>query len=562
MLLLPIIVVAIVSMLFGCSASGGEIPVSKGLKTYLANLPFAMPELKEPVFPDHKVIIVNYGAVADGKTLNTKAFADAIHACAQAGGGTVIVPPGTWLTGPISLESNINLHLERGALVQFSSRYEDFPLIPGLGGNSKKYEIAPPISGYRLNNIAITGEGMFDGAGEFWRPMKKEKQTSSQWKKLVTSGGVVSDDGKVWWPSKEAMDGEKTLKELGKSKKQLSAEDYAQTREYLRPDLFKLIQCNGILLDGPTFRNSPRYHIHPVQSENVIIRNVTVSTAWFAQNGDGIDLSSCRNVVIYNTTVDAGDDGICVKPGTIASSQKPGPACENIVIADCTVYHGHGGFVIGSESKGGAHNISVSNCTFIGTDVGLRFKSNRGRGGLVDNIFIDGIQMRSIEDEAILFDMYYGEGSPEEVVSTGLDSKTVEAVTALTPQFQNIFIKNVVCNGANRAVLINGLPEMPVKGISIENTHILAQKGVLCVDADSVLLKNSSITLKYGPVVSVNQGRNIFLNGITYPQNAEAFLVVNGDKSENIHLKDIDLTLVKKDVEIGKNVKQGAIIRK
>jgi DNA sulfur modification protein DndE len=541
---------------------GTEFPGAKDLKSYLSDLPFAMPSISEPVFPDYQVNIKEFGAIADGKTLNTKAFADAISACAKAGGGTVVVSPGTWLTGPIGLMSNVNLNLERGALVQFSKRYEDFPIIAGLGGNSKKYEITPPIFGYRLKNVAITGEGIFDGAGEVWRPVKKEKQTASQWKELVASGGVVTDDGKMWWPSKQAMEGEKYLKDLGKSNKSITAEDIAQAREYLRPDLFKLIQCDGILLDGPTFRNSPKYHLHPTQCENIIIRNVTVSTAWFAQNGDGIDLSSCRNVLIYKTTVDAGDDGICVKPAKISSNQNPGPACENIVIADCTVYHGHGGFVIGSESLGGAHNISVKNCTFIGTDVGLRFKSNRGRGGLVDNVFVDGVQMRAIDNEAILFDMYYGEGNPEELVTTGLDSKTVEAVTALTPRFQNISIKNVVCNGARRAILINGLPEMPIRNIWIDSMQISAQKGVLCVDADSISLSNIDITSKFGPVISTNQSRNIFLSGIKYLPNAETFLIVKGNKTENIRLKEIDLSIAKKDIEIGKSVKPGAVVLK
>jgi polygalacturonase len=550
------------SLMIVSFASGAETPAAKDLDSYLVNLPFAMPSMNEPVFPDHRVNVKEFGAIPDGKTLNTKAFADAISACAKAGGGTVIVPPGTWLTGPIGLECNVNLRLERGALIQFSRSIEDFPLIAGLAGNSKKYEITPLIYGYRLKNVAITGEGIFDGAGEVWRPVKKEKQTTSEWKKLVASGGVVSADGKQWWPSKQAMEGEQYLKDLLKSKKDLTAADFAQAREYLRPDLFKLIQCNGILLDGPTFRNSPKFHVHPTQCENIIIRNISVLSDWFAQNGDGIDLSACRNVVIYKATIDAGDDGICMKPGKIASSQKPGPACENIVIADCTVYHAHGGFVIGSESNGGAHNISVKNCIFIGTDVGLRFKSNREHGGLVDNIFVDGIQMRDIAYEGILFDMYYGGASPEETIISGMDSKTVEAVTELTPQFQNIVIKNVICNGARRAVLINGLPEMPIKCVKIDSSRFIAQNGMMCVDADSISLTDVEIIPSVGPIIFTNQTKNFFLNGITYPHNAETFISLNGSKTENIQLTNIDLKSAKKDIELGRNVKQEAVIRK
>jgi len=521
-----------------------------------------MPQINEPVFPEKSVSILEHGAVADGQTLNTKAFEAAIEACAKAGGGIVVVPPGTWLTGPIKLESNVNLHLERGALIQFSSHIEDFPLIAGFDGKSKHYQTTPPIFGYRLRNVAITGEGVIDGGGEAWRPVKKEKQTPGQWKKLTGSGGALTSDGKIWWPSKEAAEGEEYVKGLDKSKS-ATREDYARAREYLRPNLVQFVQCKGILLDGPTFRNSPRFHVHPIQSENIIVRNVEILTEWYAQNGDGLDLSSCRNVIVYNTIVDAGDDAICIKPAKIAGDQEPGPACENIVIANCVVYHGHGGFVIGSESRGGARNISVKNCIFSGTDVGIRFKSMRGRGGLVENIYIDSIQMRGIVNEAILFDMYYNEGSPESQATAGADSKSIEPVGDLTPRFQNIYIKNIVCNGASRPLLINGLPEMPVRNILLENLHIASAKGALCIDADSIRLINASFTIREGsPVVSLRDSRNIFLTKVSCPEGAELFLTVEGEKSGNIQLQGIELSKAKKGIELGIGVKPESVVKK
>ncbi len=537
-------------------------PSSKELKDYIVNLPFTMPELGVPVFPDRQVNIAKFGAVADGRTLNTEAFSSAIDACAKEGGGTVVVPPGTWLTGPIRLKSNVNLHLERGALVQFSSRIEDFPLIAGFDGKSKRYIVAPPIHAYRADNIAITGEGIVDGAGEVWRYVKREKQTERQWKELTESGGVVSPDGKQWWPSQEAMDGEKYLAELEKSGKALTATDYAKAREYMRPDMVRLVQCNGILLDGPTFRNSPRFHVYPFQSENIIVRNVKIQTDWFAQNGDGLDFGSCRNVVVYNTTVDVGDDAICLKPGSIADRQTPGPSCANIVIADCIVYHGHGGFVIGSGSRGGAQNVMVRNCVFIGTDVGLRFKSLRGNGGLIKNIYAENIQMRGIVNEAIIFDMYYGGFSPEETAAPDTGQKRVEPVTDLTPQFEDFYIKNIVCNGAKRAVLINGLPELPVRNIHIEDVRIASDKGALLVDAEGISLNRAEILPKAGPVVSVVNSRNIELTKITYPRDAETFLTLRGVKTENIQIKEIDLAQAKRGIDLGKEVNESAVIRK
>ncbi len=533
----------------------------KQLKDYFINLPFSMPEISEPRFPDHSVSIIDYGAVPDGYTLNTKAFSEAIIACANSGGGTVNVPPGTWLTGPIKLESNINLHLEKGALVQFSANIEHFPLIAGLDGKSKRFIITPPISADRAKHIAITGDGIFDGAGEIWRYRKKEKLTANQWKELVASGGVVSEDGKEWWPSKEALEGEKFLKELAHSGRQATAEDYAKTREFLRPDLLSIVQCTDILLDGPTFENSPRYHVHPTQCENMIIRNVKVLAPWYGQNTDGIDLSSCRNVVLYNCTVDVGDDGICLKPATIAKSQTPGPACQNIVIADCVVYHAHGGFVIGSESFGGVRDVSVRNCIFIGTDVGLRFKSLRERGGLVEKVYIDGIQMREIETDAILFDMYYSGGAPDVEATKNLSIRKEEPVTDRTPRFQDFTIRNVICNGADRAIVINSLPEMPVKNIVFDGLSIESKRSIFLADADGIQLNNCRIVPHSGAIITALQCRNVTVKGGSYPQDSDPFLRVAGEKSENFRLIGLKLSGTKKAVEIEEGAKAAAVIR-
>jgi polygalacturonase len=553
---------AVLVALLHCSMAVGQKTFSSDVKKYLTDLPFSMPEVAVPDFSDHRVDIREHGAVADGHTMNTKAFADAIRACAKAGGGTVVVGAGIWLTGPIRLESNINLHLERGALVQFSNRIQDFPFIAGFDGKSKRFMITPPIHAYRSKNIAITGEGIFDGAGEVWRYVKKDKLTQRQWNELTSSGGVVSSDGKEWWPSKEAMDGEEYIKELEKSKKALTASDYAKTREYLRPDLLRFAQCEGILLDGPTFQNSPKFHVHLVQSENIIVRNVKILAEWYAQNGDGLDINSCRNVVVYNTTVNVGDDGICLKPGNIAGTQKPGPACENIVIADCIVYRAHGGFVIGSESFGGARNVSVRNCIFAGTDIGIRFKSLRGRGGLVENIFVDGIQMRAIVNEAVLIDMYYGGGAPEVEATKNLNPSQAEPVTDQTPRFQNISIKNIVCNGVNRAVFINGLPEMPVKNITLENISVASKLGVFCTDAEGISFNQCRILPRLGAVMTLAQSRNITVKGGTFPDSADAFLKVAGEKSGNITIVGIDLTKFKKTVELGEGARPEAVTYK
>ena len=206
------------------------------------------------------------------------------------------------------------------------------------------------------------------------------------------------------------------------------------------------------MLEDATFQNSPQFALDISGCEELTIRNANVRNAWYAQNGDGIDLHSCRNVQILGTRVDVGDDALCMKSNT-------GKPLENVLIRDCVVYHGHGGFVTGSEERGGMHHIRVRNCTFMGTDIGLRFKSGRDRGGLVSHIDIQGINMIDIKDEAILFDMHYQDDLPidDDGMITRSENAEVPEITDTTPRFCNISIRDVICRGAERAVLLAGL---------------------------------------------------------------------------------------------------------
>jgi polygalacturonase len=519
-----------------------------------------MPIIPEPAIPDRRLSIADFGAVPDGLTMNTKPIAEAIAACVTGGGGTVIVPPGTWLTGPITIMSNVNLHLEHGAFLLFSNRIEDFPLIQGLDGHSNRWMITPPIHAFRAHNFAITGSGVVDGNGDAWRYVKRYKLTQQQWSDLVASGGTVSADSTEWWPSKEAMDGAEYFKQRFSSGKHLTREDFAHVREFLRPDLVLFLECNTFLLDGVTFQNSPRFHVRPSQSENVVIRNVTIRCPWYAQNGDGLDPTSCRNVLIYNTIVDVGDDGLCLKPSRIAENQTPGPACENIIIEDCIVYHAHGGFVIGSESYGGVNNILVRNCIFSGTDVGLRFKSYRGNGGLVQNVFIDGIQMHDIATDAILFDMYYAGNSPDIEAQKDPRHHIEQPVTDRTPRFRDFSMKNVVCAGARRGMFINGLPEMPVSGIDLDNVTLVAVEGVILADAENIRLRQCRILPGKGPVVTAIQSHAITIQGGTFGHR-QPVLEVDGERSGDIHLVNVPAADLPDAVRLGPAVKHDAVVR-
>ncbi|HTR99042.1 MAG TPA: glycoside hydrolase family 28 protein, partial [Bacteroidota bacterium] len=473
----------------------------------------------EPSFPGRSLSVTSYGAVGDGLVMNTEAFAGAIHACAAAGGGTVEVPRGLWLTGPIRMESNIRLHLRTGAVILFSRNVEDYPLIAGPDGTSRVYRCTACISGYRLENIAVTGEGMLNGQGEYWRHVRREKVSPLFWRKLAASGGAVSADSETWFPSRGAMGGEALAKRLSRTKGATAA-DFMAAREFLRPVMLQFTDCRNVLIDGPAFVNSPSFHIQPVQCEGVMIRNVTVTAEAFAQNADGIDISSCRGVTVRNCTVDAGDDAICLKPGKPSIRQGPGPACQDILVSNCTVYHGHGGFVIGSETYGGVRGVVVRDCVFHGTDAGLRFKSAAGRGGLVEDVTVDGITMTSIGGEAILFDMLYAMGPG--TASAGVPAAG-EGDTRM-PEFRDVVLRHVTCRGAQVAVRMTGIPGRPLGGITLGEVSISAVAGLRASDVRGIALDTVSIRTASGPAMSFTRAEHVTITGSPAPDGKAEFL--------------------------------------
>jgi polygalacturonase len=505
----------------------------KEVAWYIANAPFKMQEVIVPVFQQKNFSIADFGAVNDGHTLNTEAFAKTIAACAAAGGGKVIVPKGTWLTGPIQLQSNIDLDVEKGALLLFTKDHTQYPMIKA---SSKSSSIVPasPIYGYDLKNIAITGEGIIDGAGDTWRPVKKMKSTAAQWKELVSSGGVVSADGSVWWPTKEAMQGENFLKELKQKNAKPTPEDYLPARDFLRPHLLYLVNCQNILIENVTLRNSPKFVFYPNNCSNLTMRSVNVFNEWWAQNGDGIDISQCKNVVIYRCTVSVGDDGICMKS---SGGDKNADVfnLENIIIAECTVYRAHGGFVIGSNTDGGMQNIFVSNCHFMGSDIGVRVKSNAGRGGLVKNIFIKNIYMSDIKNEAISFDTYY-----EDVPAGSEKNTSTNSIRDKTPVFTDFYFDSIFCKGAKTAVYIKGLPEMPVNNIHFKNMVISADNGFVATDASDLDLNKVKIITSHDPVYLLNNVKSINIKEGFFPAASKTFYKADA-KTTGVNITETDL---------------------
>lgn len=497
---------------FALSQSNIFEPDSK----FFENLPFKMDAIKSPQFPNRVVSIVDFGAKGDGIFDNTEAINSAIKNISQQGGGTVVIPAGIWLTAPIQLLDNVNLNTEDNALVIFDSNHKRYPIIETSFEGLNTRRSTSPIWAKGAKNIAITGNGIFDGSGDAWRMVKKNKMTSSQWKKLLASGGITNESGDTWYPSEESYRGSKTSDMFNNPQNLTTDAEWENIHHWLRPVMLSFIDCRNVLIDGVTFRNSPAWCLHPLLCNDLIINNVKVFNPWYSQNGDALDVESCNRVLISNCLFDAGDDGICLKSGKDKDGRDRNAPCQNLIAVHNTILHAHGGFVVGSEMSGGVKNIYVADCTFLGSDVGLRFKSTRGRGGVVENIWIERIRMMNIPTEPLLFNLYYGGKAATDMIDgeSDIESEKLVPVTEETPSFRNIYIKDITCVNARRAMFFNGLPEMKIKNINIENMLVTSEIGAEIVNADGVSLKNVNVIPKKGEKYIIKKSSNVIIDGV------------------------------------------------
>ena len=520
-----------------------------------------LPEIGQTHFRSDTLNIVNRGALGDGFTLNTAIIQQAIDETSRQGGGVVLLPSGLWLTGPLVLKSDVNLHLADGAMLLFTDDKSKYPLVEANWEGLPQMRNQSPLSASGAKNIAITGKGIIDGNGDVWRAVKKDKLTESQWKKLTASGGVVSGDKKTWYPSASYVKGS-SLSNPGVITADKDQAYFESVKDFLRPNLLVITECKGVLLEGVTFQNSPAWCLHPLMSEDITVRNVSVKNPWYAQNGDGIDLESCRKVLIENSVFDVGDDALCMKSGRDAEGRKRGMPTQDVVIRGCTVYASHGGFVIGSEMSGGVRNVYVSNCTFVGSDIGLRFKTTRGRGGVVENIFVDSIYMKDIPGDAILFDMYYMAKDPVPLAGEKRELPAVEflPVDETTPSFRNFHINHVYCNGADKGIFIRGLPEMHVKDIVLENMVIQARHGFDIQEASGITFKNIRILSEdTDPVIDIVQSDHLVFENITYSQGASLLFRVSGNRAKDIRVRTTDMSGAKQKISYELGAPAGTI---
>ncbi len=446
--------------------------------------------VKRPSFMDDVYNILDFGAKSDYEFNNKEAIQTAIDLCNKNGGGTVLIPNGFYYTGPIQLKSNVNLHLDDNAYVLFTKSKEEYPLIFTEYEGIKRIRAISPISAVDCENIAITGGGVLDGNGELWRGIKKFKLTEKEWARCLKKSPYVikTKETEIWCPTETYYNGvvngepDYNLENV----LEIARENY----DVYRPVFVSLIRCNKVLIEDVTLQNSPAWNVHPLYCTNFTMKNAKIKNKFSAQNGDGIDLESCQNCEIVGTIFEVGDDGICIKSGKNKEARKYPIPTKNVWIHDCKVYDAHGGFVVGSEMSRGVSNIVVEDCIFSGTDIGVRFKSAMGRGGVVEDITIRNILMTKIINEAAIFTMGYVLVNIEDE-HEGDVTKDPEDI----PEFKNITLENIICQDCDTALKILGLPELPIHDITLKDVTIKANKGLDLNLCENINLVNTKLII-------------------------------------------------------------------
>ncbi|MFZ4726731.1 MAG: glycoside hydrolase family 28 protein [Paludibacter sp.] len=393
-----------------------------------------------------RVDMLKLGAKPDGNKLNTVLINKTIDTLNVNGGGTLFFPAGKYLTGAIKLKSNITIELEAGATLLFSDNFDDYlPFVEMRHEGIMMKSFSPLIYAVDAENITIKGEGKIDGQGKKW--------WDEFFRIYVDLGKSGVRDLNKYQPMWDNANDVKTLYAE-------TNQDYISSmqRRFFRPPFIQPIRCKNIRIEGITIVNSPFWTVNPEFCENVTIDRVTINNP-LSPNTDGINPESCKYVHISNCHISVGDDCITLKSGRDLQARKLNAPNENITITNCTMLAGHGGVVIGSEMSAGVKKVVISNCVFDGTDRGIRIKSTRGRGGVVEDIQISNIVMKNIKEEAIIMDMLY-------------TKMPIEPVSERTPIFRNINISNITGSGVMIPIKIRGLEESPISNITFTNINI------------------------------------------------------------------------------------------
>ncbi|MGD1276085.1 MAG: glycoside hydrolase family 28 protein [Tepidisphaeraceae bacterium] len=438
--------------------------------------------------------VLDCGAVPDGATACTAALQKAVDRCGQAGGGTVLVPAGGYVTGTLWMRSNVTLHLDSGATLLGAQDLRAFPLWTSQWeGPGVKPAHAALIAGENLQNIAITGRGTLDGRGQFWWDLFRQNKL-----------------------------------------------------QHVRPNLLRLVDCRDVLIDGIFLTHSPFWTLNPTACDNLTITRVTIRNPDTSPNTDGINPDSCRNVHISDCHVDVGDDCVTIKSGTEEDGRANLRPCENLTITNCTMLHGHGGVVMGSEMSGGVRNIAISNCVFCGTDRGIRLKSRRGRGNAIEDLRVDNIVMEDVLCPMAV-NLFYECGAEG---SAKVKDKSAHPVDAGTPQFRRLRYSNILARRVKyAAAYVMGLPEMFVEDVSFNAVSVyldpdntkggapvmapdipdMCRAGVFIQNARNIRLRGVDIHHQLGPAVSISNSADVTIRDLWAQRDGSHPLVeVNG----------------------------------
>ena len=454
--------------------------------------------------PFHSV--KDYGAVGDGTTKDTEAIRKAISTAASAGGGTVYFPAGQYLTGSIHLQSNITLHLDAGAVLKFSQDFNDYlPMVKSRWEGTECTNFSPPIYAYRAENIAIVGRGLIDGQGKVW------------WDYMRKARSRGGEEGQSRTQSRRGLSSSPRRIRAARGR-------WEPVGNFLRPPMIQPFECRNVRIEGISLKDPPFWTINPVYCDNVTVTGISIKNPDDSPNTDGINPDSCRNVHISNCHISVGDDCITIKSGRDEDGRRVGRPCENITVTNCTMLDGHGGVVIGSEMSGGVRKIAITNCIFDGTERGIRIKTTRGRGGVIEDIRVSNIVMSNITRTPFDLNMFYAKSA-------------AEPVSERTPVLRNLHFSDITVRGAPAAGYILGLDEMPVENVTFSNISIDAQTGFSCSNARQLAFRDVRIDTKKGPALLCEKVETLEIDGLRTlaPQKDSALVDLKDVAGAYIH---------------------------
>ncbi len=429
--------------------------------------------------------VLDYGAHNDGSGSSTEAIRSAIQAAKTVGGGTVYVPPGNYVTGPIELVNNLVLYIDAGATLRFPAT--KLPFTKGREQGIECLTPVPLIGGRNLQNVTITGRGVLTTDNAAWLKIMPRTKPSG------------ADPGSAFGPSWERL-----LQDL-EVKTPAPDEEYQKVAPELRPSFVRTMDSTNVLIEGVHFVGSSMWTIHLLYTDNAVVRNVIIETCPGVHT-DGIAVDSSRNVRISDCYIDTGDDGIVLKSGKDADGRRVNKPTENVSIANCTVHRAHGAVTLGSEISGGIRNVVADNITCRETDIGVRIKSRRGRGGVVENVRFDNWTMDDV-GKAINVTSYY--------MMEGEVRTSEEPVSERTPVFRNIAISHMTINRSRVAIEVEGLPEMPISGLRISDVVASAKTGMRGSYTDALELHNVQVNPESGPAFLVRDSKELELDGVS-----------------------------------------------